>query len=285
MINEWQEFIEYTHLPPYTAAKKTDLTYLGRFLFSMLEELSGFTRVFTILARGFLFHDPETGALLSDDPYARAAFARNALLAWCSISDPKPESDNPIRVCFPELSEAFPNLVNDAGEGWLVRHVQHITTFVREHAETVSVHAWNEANALSIGFAQKWANKVRQYQIPIFAPNTEQPWSIRFDDMVAAALEAGPLRTEEPPLPEAYAKRIAETDLYGVKPDVVAKVMQFILAERKPDSEWVVFPSINFGAFLKTETFAKKTRYAIPSSLVVFESDNSKILRAKIAEE
>lgn len=284
MINEWNEFYQCTHFPVYAVKRKKDLSYLGGFLFSMLDDLTGFTRVFTILARGFLFHNPETGALLSGDPYARVEFARNALLAWCSIPDPKPDNENPLMVCFPELSAEFPALVNEQGEGWLIRHVRNINEFVRTHANEIGKRDPDTFARIAEQFPKKWADKVRQFQIPIFAVNTEQPWSIRFDDMIAAALDAGPLRTEDAPLPDEYAKRIAETDLNGVKPEVIAEVMRFILANRQPDSAWVVFPAINFGAYLKNETFSKKTRYAIPSSLIQFESDATKILRARIAE-
>lgn len=285
MINEWNEFCQYTHFPVYAVKRKKDVSYLGGFLYSMLDGLTGFTRIFTVLARGFLFHDPETGMALSGDPYARVEFARNALLAWCSIPDPKPENDNPLKVCFPELSTAFPSLVNEQGEGWLIRHVHHVCDFVRTHANEIGKHDPDTFARIAEQFPQKWADKVRQFQIPIFAVNTEQPWSIRFDDMIAAALDAGPLRAEDAPLPDTYAKRIAETDLNGVKPEIVSEVMRFILTNRQPDSEWVVFPAINFGAYLKTETFAKKTRYAIPSTLVQFESDLTKILRARIVED
>lgn len=285
MINEWNEFYQYTHFPVYAVKRKKDLSYLGGFLYSMLDDLTGFTRIFTILARGFLFHDPETGTLLSGDPYARAEFARNALLAWCSIPDPEPGNDNPLKVCFPELSTDFPSLVNEHGEGFLIRHVRNINNFVHTHAKEIGKRDPETFARIAEAFPKKWANKVRQYQIPIFATNTEQPWSIRFDDMIAAALDAGPLRTEDTPLPDAHEKRIAETDLKGVKPEIVSEIMRFILANRQPDSEWVVFPAINFGAYLKNETFAKKTRYSIPASLIQFESDPTKILRARITDD
>ena len=210
MINEWHEFYQYTHFPVYAVKRKKDLSYLGGFLYSMLDDLTGFTRVFTILARGFLFHDSETGALLSGDPYTRVEYARNALLAWCSIPDPEPGNENPLKVCFPELSTELPELVNELGEGWLIRHMCNINEFVRTHANELGKNDPDAFARIAEQFPKRWADKVRQFQIPIFAVNTEQPWSIRFDDMIAAALDAGPLRTQDTPLPYEYAKRIAE---------------------------------------------------------------------------
>ena len=38
MTNEWAEFKAYTEQPIYTAARKTDTTYLGRFTFDMITD-------------------------------------------------------------------------------------------------------------------------------------------------------------------------------------------------------------------------------------------------------
>ena len=87
MTNEWAEFKAYTEQPIYTASRKTDTTYLGRFTFDMITEFSGFGRILTIVARGYLFHD-KNGVVL-DNPYERIEIARNALCAWCSIPEKK----------------------------------------------------------------------------------------------------------------------------------------------------------------------------------------------------
>ena len=84
MTNEWAEFKAYTEQPNYTAVRKTDTTYLGRFTFDMITEFSGFGRILTIIARGYLFHDKD-GAVLDGNPYDRIDVARNALCAWCSV--------------------------------------------------------------------------------------------------------------------------------------------------------------------------------------------------------
>ena len=56
MLNEWQEFLDYTGSVTYTASRKNDTTYLGRFTFDTLLDFEGLARVLTILARGYLFH-------------------------------------------------------------------------------------------------------------------------------------------------------------------------------------------------------------------------------------
>mgnify|MGYP001628410316 CR=1 FL=1 len=50
MINEWEEFCAYTGTVSYTASKKSDTTWLGRFTFATILEFEGMARILTILA-------------------------------------------------------------------------------------------------------------------------------------------------------------------------------------------------------------------------------------------
>ena len=61
LVNELEEFRAYTEFPEYKAEKKSDTAYLGRFTLPMLLELTGFQRILTILARGYLFRDGSDG--------------------------------------------------------------------------------------------------------------------------------------------------------------------------------------------------------------------------------
>ena len=51
MLNEWQEFLDYTETVSYTAKSKNDTSYMGRFTFTTILEFKGLTRVLTIIAR------------------------------------------------------------------------------------------------------------------------------------------------------------------------------------------------------------------------------------------
>lgn len=86
MINEWVEFCAYTGTVSYTASKKSDTTWLGRFTFATILEFEGMSRILTVLARGYLFHGKD-GAILSGDPHNRIDHARRALCAWCSVPE------------------------------------------------------------------------------------------------------------------------------------------------------------------------------------------------------
>ncbi|MBQ2330622.1 MAG: hypothetical protein II387_07700, partial [Oscillospiraceae bacterium] len=75
------------------------------------------------------------------------------------------------------------------------------------------------------------------------------------------------------------------TDLNGVKPAIVEEVIRFILANKQPDSDWVVLPIVNFSAYLGSETFAKTTKYKLPKELVLFDKDCNGLVRARIKDE
>ena len=59
MLNEWQEFLDYTETVSYTAKSKNDTSYMGRFTFTTILEFKGLTRVLTIIARRYMFHDAD----------------------------------------------------------------------------------------------------------------------------------------------------------------------------------------------------------------------------------
>ena len=203
MINEWEEFCAYTGTVSYTASKKSDTTWLGRFTFATILEFEGMARILTILARGYLFHSKD-GAVILGDPHNRIDYARRALCAWCSVpEDGKrvPDKEWQFRTDFSELHTEFPELVDEDGTGWFLRHVLCVADFMLTHPEKVRSTSLKYAEVIQSKFAAVWRSKVVQYQIPIFAPQTKGAWTLRFDDVLADALELGPLRREKPELP------------------------------------------------------------------------------------
>ena len=122
MLNEWQEFLDYTGPVTYKADGKKDTTWLGRFTFEVLREFGGLSRILAILARGFLFHSPDEREL-DGQPRERMDYARRGLCAWCSVPEhtgTKPEWQ--YRTDFGPLHEEFPALVDEDSRGWLCRH-------------------------------------------------------------------------------------------------------------------------------------------------------------------
>ena len=108
MTNEWNEYIAYIGQPTYTVSNGKDTSFLGRFTTDMIKDFKGFARIFTILARGYLFHNAD-GSLKDGDPRERIEYARRALCAWCSMPDKKknatPNAEWQFKVSFPEYHE------------------------------------------------------------------------------------------------------------------------------------------------------------------------------------
>ena len=265
MTNEWAEFKAYTDQPTYTAVRKTDTTYLGRFTFDMITNFSGFGRILTIIARGYLFHDKD-GAVLDGNPYDRIDTARNALCAWCSVPDKKKSSEPP--VDFRELSADFPELVDENGKGWFYRHIKSVIRFVKANPDKVSKSAYKKCENLSVGFTTQWKKRVRQLQVPIFALNTKGAWTLRFDDILADALEAGSLRTEEILLSETVIERLENSDTNGVPKEIIAEVFRYYYANKQEYTDWVVLPVANFDAYYGNNNLSKKWLAKIPKSII-----------------
>ena len=218
MTNEWLEFQAYIKKPTYSAESKHDLSYLGRFTFKTITDFEGFGRILTVIARGYLFHNQD-GSLCTGNPYERVEYVRKALCAWCSIPDKNEEEPF---TNFGTLSSDFPELVNDKGEGWYYRHVQNIVKFVKKNPDAGSEKAKTTVALIAKGFKTEWKKKVRQLQVPIFALNTKAAWALRFDDILADALELGALRIEEYILPPERENAVNALELGGVPFEVVA---------------------------------------------------------------
>ena len=280
MMTEWQECMQYLVFPEYECDDPQDHSYMSWFHFGMFKKIIGFQRILTLIARRYLFHT-ETGAIAPGDPYMRIEYARRALLAWCSISS---SSKQEPRVYFPELHTEFPKLVNGAGNGWLIRHFRHIVKMVRDDEnEFFNENTHTLIEGLSRGFGTRWVQKVRQFQVPIFQTNTKGAWTLRFDDVLASALDAGPLSDTPVVLPPALMRRLIDMPLSDRMREVTEAVLCYLYANRQPDTEWVLFPVCNFSAQWGTESFEKKWKPKIPKSFVIFETFSGSLTRAKIA--
>ena len=277
MTNEWLEFQAYIKKPTYSAASKHDLSYLGRFTFKTITDFEGFGRILTVIARGYLFHNQD-GSLRGGNPYERVEYAQKALCAWCSIPDKN--EDEPF-TNFSALSSNFPELVNAKGEGWYFRHVQNIVKFIKKNPDAVSEKAKTTTALIAKGFKTKWKKKVRQLQVPIFALNTKAAWALRFDDILADALELGALRTEEYILPPEKENTINALDLCSVPFEVVCDVIAYCEANKPTDTDWVVLPIANFDCYYGNTNFSKKWLSKIPTTILSREVSNG-VSRVKL---
>ena len=213
----------------------------------------------TVIARGYLWHsDCDTG------------YARRALCAWCSIPDSKkatPKEEWQFQSDFRDLHAEFPELVSGDGAGWFYRHVHGISDFVLSHPDKVSKTAVKKAELICKGWDDQWRKKVIQYQVPLFSPETKGGWIIRFDDILADALELGALREEEKSLPQDLIDRLASA-VPDIRHDVLPTLIQYYIANKPDDADWVVLPVSNFDAYFGTTSFSRKWLSKIPSEIM-----------------
>ena len=263
MLNEMEEFKAYTGKPIYTSTGKRDTAWLGRFTFKTMTDFEGLGRILTIIARGYLHQD-------GSDPYERIEYARNALYAWCSVptkSKKAPETSTESKVNFRYLHFEFPELVDEKGNGWFHRHVKNIIKFIRKNPDLVSKLNQKHAEALAAGFTNAWKKKVRQMQVPAFAVNTKGTWVLRFDDILADALELGPLQNFDISISQEVAERLKENTPKGVPENLLPMLAQYYLAHKQEDEDWVVLPVSAVDACYGNNSFSKKWKAALPKEI------------------
>ena len=270
MTNEWNEYKAYIGQPTYAVSNGKDTTFLGRFTTDMIKDFKGFARIFTILARGYLFHNAD-GSLKDGDPRERIEYARRALCAWCSMPDKKknatPNAEWQFKTCFAEYHEEFPELVTSDGAGWYYRHVHLLAEFIRNNTNSVNkrLHCLAERTK---EWDAAWANKVKQYQVPLFSSNTNAEWLLSFDSAIADALEFGALRCEAVTLTAEQTKRLEQFKPKDVPMKVLTTLADFYIANKQEQSEWVILPVTNIGAYLGSSSLGRQYLSKIPPELM-----------------
>ena len=246
MLNEFDEFKSYTHFPKYSTNGKRDMSFLGRFTFDMPIKQIGLHRVLTIIARGYMF---ETVTPDIDR-------AKGALQAWCSLPTEK-KDDWKANTNFKDLHPKYSELVDEEGCGWFYRHVHNICDFVKSNSDSVSKTTVSKCDLLRKGFDKEWEKKVIQFQVPIFSTTTIGSWILRFDDILADALELRKLQNKDFSLSDGIIEYIKSHVALPAQPAAELLVKNYI-ANKPHDSDKVVLPVTNFDAYFGNGTFSKK---------------------------
>lgn len=276
MLNEQQEFLSYTSVPVYASKNKQDFSYLGRIAFATILDFEGLPRILSIIARGYMHS--------GDSPDIDRA--HRALYAWCSIPDKKENATREewqYKSDFHELHKEFPELVTDDGQGWFYRHVHGIADYILSNPNKTSKGAYDNALAIKSGFDKKWRNKVIQFQIPIFSEKTKGAWIVRFDDVIADALELGKLKIYPETLPENILNKLSAVpdDLR----DKVSYLVAYYLANIDDELEWVVLPVVSFDAYFGGTTFSKKILSKLPKDIIIRDQTSYGVSRYKVSEK
>ena len=122
--------------------------------------------------------------------------------------------------------------------------------------------------ALKKGFRKQWANMLRQMQVPAFAPNTKGAWVLRFDDILADALELGPLQNRDFDLSEETIHHITELTPKGVPVEASILLYKYYVANKADDREYVLLPQQNFNAWFDSTSFSQKWIGALNGKLI-----------------
>lgn len=258
ITNEWAEFLAYTKEPTYAVRNKKDNGFLGRFTMDMLMENYGFARILTVIAREYLFHNMD-GTPKGGDPYERTDDARRALCAWCSILDRKnatPKAEWQFKTDFREPHGAFHELVDANGCGWYIRHLRGIADFINANRDKVGKTTHKLADNIE-RLEDAWRKKVIQFQIPIFSEGTKGDLILRFDDVIADALELGALRREPIRLTDEQEQWLAKVTPPKVPLRVTRTLLEYYLANKPADSDWCVLPVTNVEAYLGSSALSR----------------------------
>ena len=159
--------------------------------------------------------------------------------------------------------------------------IQNIIKFVRKNPDAVSEKAKTTVSGINKGFKTEWKKKVRQLQVPIFALNTKAAWALRFDDILADALEQCTLRTGECILPPEKYDNLKNLDLNDVPLEIVCDVVAYCEANKNDSSDWAVLPVANFDCYYGNTNFSKKWLSKIPKTILTREV-SSGICRVKV---
>ena len=276
MLNEQKEFEAYTGKISYTATNKHDTTYLGRFTFDGIVKHEGLVRVFSILARGFLWSSN-----------CDTKYTRRALCAWCSIPDKKnakPKEDWQFKSDFRELHDEFPSFVDKQGGGWFYRHAHRVADFIINNPDKVYHGSDKQANIINSSWDDNWRKRVVKFQIPLFSQNTEGGFHLLFDDVIADALEQGPLRNAEITLPQSIVDKIAD-EAPEIKTEWISALICYYIQNKQPDSDWIILPASNFDAYFGTTTFSHKKLKAIPQTIIFRDQQVCGLTRYKVMPE
>lgn len=193
-------------------------------------------------------------------------------MVQCSRENKKaPENGSSPRVNFSELASVFPELVDAKGNGWFYRHVQNIIRFVKENPTLTSASAAKNCEILAEGFTNAWKKKVRQLQVSLFAPSTKGAWLLRLDDILADALELGPLQNYEITLTQEILDWLSDNTPKGVPDTLLPLLTKYYLAHLEDGEEWVVLPVSAIDAYFGSNSFSKKWKPLLPKEIFQFK--------------
>ena len=91
---------------------------------------------------------------------------------------------------------------------------------------------------------------------------------LRFDDILADALELGLLQNKDFDLPEDVLQRLTELTPKCVPVEASVMLYKYYFVNREEGREYVVLPNQNFNAYFGTTAFSQKWKAALTGKLI-----------------
>ena len=89
-----------------------------------------------------------------------------------------------------------------------------------------------------------------------------------FDTAIADALVFGPLRTEAVVLPYEALQKIKSYGVNMKTERLMITLAEYYIANKEPDSDWVIIPRTNISAYLGSATYMESCEGKIPDGFM-----------------
>lgn len=140
-----------------------------------------------------------------------------------------------------------------------------------------------KSEPLKKDFDAAWRSKVKQYQVSLYSPETKGAWVLRFDDILADALELGPLADKTVSFTDDEKERIKTLLPDGLPYEVAETVIAYCIANKPDDSDYVILPVSNFDAYFGNTSFSHKWLNLFPDTLLERDKQSFGVCRVKIS--
>lgn len=138
----------------------------------------------------------------------------------------------------------------------------------QKNSDMMSKAALAKAEPLRKKFDDAWRDKVKQFQVSLYSPETKGAWVLRFDDILADALELGPLTDKTVSFSDDEKARIESLLPDGLPYEVAETVIAYCIANKPEDSDYVILPVSNFDAYFGSTSFSHKWLNLFPDTLL-----------------
>lgn len=157
--------------------------------------------------------------------------------------------------------------MDESGCGWYIRHLHGIADFINANCDKVSKTTHKLADNIE-KLEDAWRKKVIRYKTPIFSAGTKGDRILRFDDVIADALELGALRTESIRMTDEQEQWLAEVTPQKVPLYVTRTIFEYYIANKPDDSNWCVLPITNIEAYLGSSALSRMYLRELTDTLI-----------------